>query len=375
MAWSSLIPPGLVAWQERRRALRELDTLEQNEALTLASDEGNLVNLAKTALAAGDPRGALQFWEKAKLRHPLFVRQARESLDIMLGLHRFEEAESEMLDGQKRAPGDPHYAEGYALVAERRGDIEEAIRRWTRVRKRFPGRWMGHVHGASCLCRAGDAASAEKLIARAIRLFPNEVRTFLESATIAEHRHEWPTAIRRWELVCEKFRHVHGDVGVARGLEELGRFEAAEQRLKEAQGRHPMVPALAIALARTAGKRGDAEESVRRWAEARRRFPLLPFGYQDGVRQLLAMDRHADAEAILLAAIARFPAEAWPAVEYASVASTRQDWAAAAPRWDEVRSKWPDRQDGYRRGMEALAALERKEEVATLQAEHQRRFG
>jgi hypothetical protein len=82
-----------------------------------------------------------------------------------------------------------------------------------------------------------------------------------------------------------------------------------------------------------------------------------------------------DAEAILLAAIDRFPAEVWPAVEYASLAHTRQDWVAATTRWVEVRAGWPDRQVGYSRGAEALAALGRKDEAMLLWAKDQRRPG
>jgi hypothetical protein len=141
-----------------------------------------------------------------------------------------------------------------------------------------------------------------------------------------------------------------------------------------AQARHPIVHEVAVALARLADQRGDREAAVMHWADTRRRFPLLHFGYQGGFRQLVEMGRYADAEVILLAAIDRFPEQAWPAVEYASLAHTRQDWAAAAGRWAVVRTGWPDRQDGYLRGIESLAALGRQDEVAQLNAEHQFRF-
>jgi predicted Zn-dependent protease len=173
--------------------------------------------------------------------------------------------------------------------------------------------------------------------------------------------------------VCDKFAHFHGDMGVARALVKLGRIEEAEQRLKEAQSRHPIAHEIAVARARLAAQTGDKEEAVLRWADSRRRFPLLPFGYQGGFRQLLEMDRQMDAEAILLAAMDRFPEEAWPRVEHASLAHTRKDWAAASERWAVVRAGWPDRPDGYVRGAEALAALGRPEEAAQLGAEHRLR--
>jgi hypothetical protein len=48
----------------------------------------------------------------------------------------------------------------------------------------------------------------------------------------------------------------------------------------------------------------------------------------------------------LLAAIERFPAEAWPRIEYAALANTQQDRTAVEARWAAVRPAWPDRRDG-----------------------------
>jgi tetratricopeptide (TPR) repeat protein len=231
---------------------------------------------------------------------------------------------------------------------------------------------MGYVHGVICLRRAGRLEAAEELSKKAIQLFPKDIRVWLEWARSAEFRRDWPEALRRWEVVGETFQHVQCDIGLAHALEELGRFEEAEQRLKDAQGRRPLLEVISIALARLANRRGDKEEAVLRWADTRRRFPLLPVGYQEGFRQLVKMGRWADAETLLLAAGGRFPAEAWPAVEYASLAHVRQDWAAAAARWAAVRAGWPDRPDGYLRGAEALVALGRQNEAVQLSAEHQR---
>jgi predicted Zn-dependent protease len=189
-------------------------------------------------------------------------------------------------------------------------------------------------------------------------------------ASTAEHRGDWPEALRRWEIVGETYQNDLIDLGTAKALEELGQIEAAETRLRKLQGRAPLVPRIVISLARLANQRGDKEEAVRLWADARRRFPLLPVGYREGIRQLLEMGRPADAEIILLAAIDRFPSEAWPRVEHAALANSQQDWSAAEARWAAVRAGWPDRQDGYLRGAEALALLGRQDEAAQLRAEY-----
>jgi tetratricopeptide (TPR) repeat protein len=251
MAWATLIWAGLTEWQMRRRALRELKELEQQENSTLALDNGNLVSCAKAAIAAGDRVAAQHYWQEALVRYPAFAKSSHDSLDVLLGLQRFDEAESLMLEGRERF-NDPFYAEGYALVAEHRGDISEAILRWNIVRKTWLGSWMSYVQGVNCLCRADQMDVAEGLAQRAIKRFPDEVRTWLEWARAAECAYDWPEAIRRWEIVCEKFQHVHGDLGVARGLEALGRADDAERRLIGARVRRPLVAEIAIALARLA---------------------------------------------------------------------------------------------------------------------------
>jgi tetratricopeptide (TPR) repeat protein len=371
--WFTSIPSGYLAWKERRRALRELANLQQQEHSKLILDESNLVNRAKVSLSVGDLAAAQRFWDEALAWYPRFAKGSDDSLEILLGLQRFDEAEALMLEGQQREPRDSFYAEGYAMVAERHGDTEEAFRRWSAVLKRFPRSSMAYVHGVICLRRVGRLDEAEALNRRALKLFPKDVRLWVNAANIAEQQPDWPEAMRRWEVVCDEFRHFTGDIGIARALGELGRVEEAEQRLKEVQTRRPLEVEIPIALARLAKQRGDNDEAVRRWADIRRHFPMLPVGYQGGFRELLEMGRHADAELILLSAIDRFPAEAWPAVEYASLAHIQQEWAAAAARWATVRAGWPDRQDGYLREAEALAALGRKDEAAQLRAELQHR--
>jgi len=71
----------------------------------------------------------------------------------------------------------------------------------------------------------------------------------------------------------------------------------------------------------------------------------------------------------MAAAVERFPAEAWPAIEHAALASARHDWGEAAERWTKVRERWPGRSEGYQRGAEALAALGREAEAETVRTE------
>ncbi len=372
--WSALVPGGILAWRERRRAMHDLKGLQRLDEAVLGLDDTNAVNRAKVALEAGNQVAALGFWNEALARYPGFAKGSRDALTIMLGLRLFDDADALMREGVRRAPRDPFYAEGYAQVAERRGDNEEAILRWARVRKKCPGSWKGYVQGAICLEKAGQLDAAEALIEKALKRFPDNPSTWMQWARNAEHRHDWPEALRRWELADKRFRHNLIDISIPRILAELGRFEEAEARLREAQTHSPIWPDLAIARAQLAKQRGDNEEAVLRWADTVRRFPMLPIGYQEGFRLLVDMNRDLDAETILLSAIDRFPAEEWPPVEYALLATKRQNWAAAGTRWAAVRAGWPDRAAGYLRAADALTALGRHEQAEQIRAEHRHRF-
>ena len=52
LMWSALVPGGLLAWKQRRRALRDLDDFQRLEQSILGLDEANPVNRAKVALEA-----------------------------------------------------------------------------------------------------------------------------------------------------------------------------------------------------------------------------------------------------------------------------------------------------------------------------------
>ena len=271
-----------------------------------------------------------------------------------------------MSEGRKRSPRDPFFAGGQALVAERRGDIAEAAGRWTGVRKAFPGYWMGYVHGAMCAVRLGDISTAEVLLKQAVEKFPRAQEGWMERARLAERRGDSVEAIRRWEALHKEFGNAAGDLGVARALQELGRFGEAEERLRAAAVRFPQVAEIPIALAGLAERRCDFLAAANMWSETRRRFPTLRFGYEGGSRLFCNMKDYQAAEAVLTEAAARFPDDDWPRIAYAICADERCDWGEAAARWEAVRLALPGRPDGYLRGAAALEALSRREEGARL---------
>src|ERR1019366_2931041 len=104
---------------------------------------------------------------------------------------------------------------------------------------------------------------------------------------------------------------------------------------------------IAFTRAVIAQSRGDLTAACDRWAMVRAMKPQLPVGYQDGAARLVEAGRHADADAVLRAAIERFPDQIWPSRDFAYLAHNRKDWAEAAVRWEELRQRFPAEEAGY----------------------------
>lgn len=310
-------------WQERRRALRDISIIEKEEAQTLHRSDHNPLLQAKMSLNIDDRATALRYWNHAWVRYPNYVKRSADTLDVLLGLKLFDVAETIMLEGQRRSPHEARYCEGYALVAEHRGDRVEAVARWQRVRKRFPGSWTAHVNAARTLRELGRLDEAEALTKRAISRFPNIIHGWLEHARIAEKAEGWAEARTRWAQVSHQFGHVTGALGQARMMVALGEMEEAEHFLLEMRSKFEYESDVAIAWARLAEQRGDIELALERWAVVRKRFPQLLFGYQETIRLLQALGAVSVLEAFLRDAAERFPTADWPQADCPALTDQR----------------------------------------------------
>src|SRR5208282_3464138 len=203
-------------------------------------------------------------------------------------------------------------AEGYALVAEHRGDYQESFARWQRVQKRFPGSWTAHVNPARTLRELGRFSEAEVLLKQATSRFPETIHGWLESARLAEDIKDWAVAKARWRQVSNRFQHASGALGQIRAMVALGQTEEAESFLLDMRTRFEYEPEIAMAWAHNAERRGDVELALGRWANVRRRFPQFILGYQESARLLRATRNIPELEALLRDATERFPSMVWP---------------------------------------------------------------
>lgn len=298
-------------WWERRCALAELAKLVRSESELLARSGNNPLQHAKISLELGDRESAMQHWDDAESRYPSYVKQASEALDVLLGLKLFDKAEALMFEGCKSFPGVPRYAEGYALVAEHRGNLELAISRWQAVRKKFPMSIVAHSNAAECLRQVGRLDEAEGVLRQATSRFPDIINGWIGYARVAETRLDWGAAKSRWRSVNERFQHPMGIVGQGHAMMRLGEIEEADRFLTEMRPQFPTDTGVATILAQLAEQHISAEAAAERWLFVRRRFPQYLDGYCQSIRFLMAVDETDQAQAILAEAQLRFPSHDW----------------------------------------------------------------
>jgi tetratricopeptide (TPR) repeat protein len=353
-------------WREQRAALKELKTLERDDEWRLMGDELNPLHQARVALERGQFETAGQRWEDARGRMPNFIYQSEDSLPILLGLKRFDEAEAFMNEGRRRSPRDHRWLKGLARIAYASGDIAEAARRWKAAQSGGMDSSEAWVQEGACLRALGRLDEAEAVFNHVLRLDPSDVGAWMERAKICEDRRDWPEAETRWRALTERHQAPHLFAGHAWALGQLGRFDEADAILERERARYPADLAIGITRSHLAERRGDLNAACERWAELLRVQPYFDRGYLERTKCLVHAERHVEADAVMREAIERFRNETWPLFEHAMLADRRQEWNEAVARWEAFRLRFPDRDEGYNRGSGALDAAGRHDEAAAL---------
>jgi predicted Zn-dependent protease len=183
----------------------------------------------------------------------------------------------------------------YARLAERRGNLEEALRRWELVRERVDelAVWL---EPARIMCRMGREDEAVKLLTKARWRFQGKPEPMVELALILHRRGHLEEAARQWQAVREQCpQDERGHINGARTLRELGRLEEAEAILQAYADRRDPSPAGIIEWARIVQHR-DPREAAKRWAIMREKFPAREEGYVEGAMALDAIGEKEAAE-------------------------------------------------------------------------------
>ena len=264
------------------------------------------------------------------------LRSLRESA-------KYDEADSEFRTALKKFPLNLGLLEEFAWVAIRRRDWPEALLRWSAVRALFPERPSGYLGMANALRSSGAAAEAENILLICQQKFPENSRPFIDYAWAAQHRRDWSEALKRWEVVTNRFPGVAAAYyGAAQALRELGRPQDAEVVLAPAIRLFPKEFAVFSTYASLATLRKDRAEAQKRWQAVIDRFPDVPDGYLGAADAAKRMDRLTECKKLLEDCIMAFPKSLQPRIEYARLSDHINDLSESRRRWKDAQGAFPN---------------------------------
>ena len=192
-------------------AFREMGNLDKAEELLaqaflrFPSSSEVATNYGWIANARRDWDPAVQRWELVRQRYPDSPSGYAGGGVALRELGRFDEAETVLSAGMERLPHSADIAVTHAAIAGFRRNWPEAAKRWDDVRGRFPTSPSAYIGGAAALRSLGRDDEAESVLAKGVELCPGQAEIAVEYARLAHQREDWPEAVRRWELVSERF--------------------------------------------------------------------------------------------------------------------------------------------------------------------------
>ena len=137
-------------------------------------------------------------------------------------------------------PEDLWIAHRRTVVAQRKTDWAEALRRADNVWKRFPDHPIGYVLRGEVLRDLGQLDEADAAFAVAIKRFPDDEWALRGYAELASRRRVWIEALERWRATRERFPNlVRAQMGLAEALMELNRPDEARVVLDDIVAREP----------------------------------------------------------------------------------------------------------------------------------------
>jgi len=339
-------------------------------------DEETQELFAWTRHEAGFYAEAETLWAKLRLTQPDNDSGWFGGGGALIGLERFDEAESLLEEGFRRFPDAYHIYETYARCAMERGAHEEGLSRWAKLRAMNPENPNGFVEPAWFHIGAGRFDEAEKALDQAPEDIKQKLSWIAARAHIAEQRHDLQAALSLWDKAITAYSgSIEARTGAFDVLVDLGRLEDAQNVLLPAVRRYPDSLDIGRRFAWLAHYKNDWGEAASRWAKLRVKFDDEPIGYSGGIASLRAMGCYAEAEALGTEGLDRFPEDFELLLEHAQIATTRGEWAEAIERFQKLRSLHAFEPNTYPPFVTALTQAERWDEADTIIREAQDRLG
>src|SRR6516165_6005267 len=135
--------------------------MTQDLASEAVLSESDLAARADAAAARGEAGLALRLWSEARSRFPTAPRAWLREAEVLLALHRLDEAEAVLEEAVGRFPDDFWLARARALAARAMDDDVEAYTRCRALRQAFPDNPAAHAAFVHLLLDLKQVAAAE----------------------------------------------------------------------------------------------------------------------------------------------------------------------------------------------------------------------
>jgi len=203
---------------------------------TAPSREAKLTT-AEAASEAKEWRRAAGLWDELRAEFPENARCWNKAGEAYCHAQMFQEADRILDEAIVRFPENEWAAYWSIVVARRKADWPEALRRAEKMGRSFPDSWQPMVEGAEALAALQRQTESEEIRREALKRFPDEFWTNFGVARLEAERSDPPGAVRIWTELAERFPN---EPTAAAALQAAR--EAARHPLRQRSSGHPDVP-------------------------------------------------------------------------------------------------------------------------------------
>jgi tetratricopeptide (TPR) repeat protein len=385
--WAAALRRDFPALQDGYRLelgrLRRLNRFDEAAKLLAAAgkhcagEDWLLIEAALLAEARGDHDTATTIWRRHREAAPGSRAGYVGGIRSSLAAGRVVLAAEIAAQAEPRFGGTPWLTLQAARIADLKGDLVEAERRWAAARRAAPAdeaTWQGHL---DVLTRAGRWDEAEVVLETACVTFPAARWALMGRANLASARRTSAEIDKCWARAVAVFPNdpevaLRYAMAPTTGPKQTRDVRVALSRLQEVHERFPnFVPAwrIFIKTLRAAESRPDAvqvakgcvqrfpddpdlwlelaasldadEEIADQLTMAAERFPTHDAIRLQLARALARCGRLDAAETYFEQLLTKMPKYYDLACDHAELAMRRKDWPEALRRWQAIRERFP----------------------------------
>ena len=305
---------------KRAGRVAEAEALLLDGQRTFPGERDLFLDHAELAAERQDWTEALRRFGLLQERFPDFWWSWKRAADTLRAAGRTGEAETVLLDGQRRHPQEAGLFLDHAELAAAAKDWAETVRRFEIARDRFPAMWWPWRRIVQTLREMERFDEAERVVLAGAEVFPDDPALFFDHADLLQRTDRAEEALERYRFIQERFPDSFwGYFLLSRSLMAINRLGEAESMLIKTMEVFPDEPGSLIELVHMTG-RIPAESrqlslpvleelvsaSIRKHGEtldllgAQAQLAQLNGDYADYMRQLVRiLERYPDARNVV----------------------------------------------------------------------------